>query len=259
MYDNAPMTDIDRHLPGRPSWIDLGTPDLPGAAAFYSSLFGWNVADLGPDAGDYRMCDLGGRAVAGMGPQQNPGPPYWTTYFSVESADDVAARITAAGGQVIVPPMDVMDAGRMVVAADPTGAVFSLWQPMTHQGTGVHSVLGTRCWSELATRDTASAGAFYAAVFGWELEHVTEMHYNIFKIGDEQVGGMLTIDENFPADMPAYWAVYFYTDDIDGTVGAATTAGATVMMPPTPIEGVGRFAVVADPQGAVFSLLEPGA
>lgn len=251
------MTDISEHLPGRPSWIDLGTPDLPGAATFYSSLFGWNVLDLGPDAGDYRMCDLDGRPVAGMGPQQNPGPPYWTTYFCVDSADNTVAKITNAGGTVMVPPMDVMEFGRMAVAMDPTGAVFSLWQPMTHKGIGVHSVVGTHCWSELATRDTAAASAFYAAVFGWEVEHITEMHYTIFKQGDDQVAGMMAIDENFPADMPPYWAVYFFTDDIDGTVGSAGSLGASVMMPPTPIEGIGRFAVLADPQGAVFSLLEP--
>jgi len=251
------MTDISEHQPGRPAWIDLGTPDLPGASAFYSALFGWNIVDLGPEAGNYRMCDLGGRPVAGMGPQQDPGPPYWTTYFCVESADDTAAKIAAAGGTVIAPPMDVMGSGRMVVATDPTGAVFSLWQPLEHKGMGVHSVLGTHCWSELATRDVEGAASFYANVFGWEAEHVTEMHYTVFKIGDEQVGGMLTIDENFPADMPANWAVYFYTEHLDDTFGAAGSLGASVILPPTPIEGVGRFAVLADPQGAVFNLLEP--
>ena len=252
------MTDISEHLPGRASWIDLGTPDLPGAAAFYSALFGWNVIDLGPDAGDYRMCDLGGRPVAGMGPQQNPGPPYWTTYFCVDSADDAAARITAAGGTVMVPPMDVMEFGRMVVAMDPTGAVFSLWQPLAHKGIGVHTVLGTRCWSELATRDVAGASAFYAAVFGWEAENVVEMHYTLFKMGDEQVGGMMAMDDNFPPEAPPHWAVYFYTEDIDGTVSTAAGLGANTIMPPTPIPGVGRFAVLGDPQGAAFALLEPG-
>jgi predicted enzyme related to lactoylglutathione lyase len=252
------MTHIDETLPGRATWIDLGSPDPAASAAFYSGLFGWQVLDLGAEAGHYHMAQVDGRFVAGIGQQQNPGPPYWTTYFAVESADDAAAKITAAGGTLIVPPMDVMDSGRMAVAFDPTGAAFSVWQPLNHKGIGVHSVLGTRCWSELMTRDVARASKFYAAVFGWEVEHVTEMHYTMFKIGEEQIGGMLTIDENFPADMPAAWAVYFYTEDIEGTVAKAGALGASVMMPPTPIEGVGRFAVLADPQGAVFNLLEPG-
>ncbi len=107
------------------------------------------------------------------------------------------------------------------------------------------------------TRDVDRAGAFYSKVFGWAIENVTEMHYTLFKIGDEQIGGMLTIDENFPADMPANWVVYFYTEDIAGTVATATGLGASVIMPPTPIEGIGQFAVIADPHGAVFNLLQP--
>ena len=196
------MTNIDQILPGRPTWIDLGTPDPAAAATFYSALFGWEVEDLGPEAGDYRMAQVGGRFVAGLGQQQGPGQPYWATYFGVESAEDAVGAISAAGGTVIVPAMDVMGAGRMAVAADPTGAVFSVWQPLDHKGLGVHSVLGTHCWSELMTRDVDRAGAFYAKVFGWSIENITEMHYNLFKIGDEQVGGMLTIDQNSPPTCP---------------------------------------------------------
>ena len=108
------------------------------------------------------------------------------------------------------------------------------------------------------TRDVDRAGAFYAKVFGWSLENVTAMHYTLFKIGDEQVGGMIQSDDQFPADMPANWVVYFYTEDIAGTVAKATSFGAGVIMPPTPIEGIGQFAVISDPQGAVFQLLQPG-
>lgn len=251
------MTNIDQILPGRTNWIDLGSPDPAASAAFYSALFGWTVVELGSDMGGYRMCLLGDRFVAGLGPQQSPGQPYWTTYFGVESVEAAATKIEAAGGKVVMPAMDVMDQGRMAVAADPTGAMFSVWQPLAHKGIGVHSVLGTHCWSELMTRDVDRAGAFYSKVFGWAIENVTEMHYTLFKIGDEQIGGMLTIDENFPADMPANWVVYFYTEDIAGTVATATGLGASVIMPPTPIEGIGQFAVIADPHGAVFNLLQP--
>lgn len=252
------MTHIDHTPPGRACWIDLGSPDPAAAASFYSGLFGWKVIDLGPEAGDYRMCEIDGRAVAGLGPQQNTdAPPYWATYFGVESVEQTLSKVENAGGAVFMPAMDVMEHGRMALAADPTGAVFSVWQPLEHKGVGVHSVLGTLCWSELLTRDTARAAQFYKDVFGWEAEYMAEMNYTIFKLAGEQVGGMMAIGADMPADMPANWAVYFYTEDIAGTVAGATTLGATVIMPPTPIEGVGQFALVADPHGAVFNLLQP--
>ncbi|MEI7546818.1 MAG: VOC family protein [Actinomycetota bacterium] len=253
------MTDIDRHSPGMPAWIDLGTSDPEAAGIFYARLFGWQVQDLGPDAGDYRMCSLRERPVAGIGSQADDTmPPYWTTYFCVESVESTVAKITANGGTMIVPPMDVMDAGRMAVASDPTGAVFSLWQPLGHQGIGVSGELGTRCWSELATRDTATAASFYAAVFGWTAQDAgNDMHYTLFQLGSMDAGGMMAMGDMFPPEVPPYWAVYFYTDDIDGTVAPATGLGGNIIVPPSEIPGVGRFSVVVDPQGATFSLLQP--
>ena len=91
----------------------------------------------------------------------------WATYVNVESADDTAAKVTAAGGQVIVPPMDVMDVGRMAVFTDSVGAFFSVWQPGTHPGAQLVNEPGTCSWSELITTDVDASKAFYGAVFGW--------------------------------------------------------------------------------------------
>src|SRR3954471_15628083 len=94
------------YLPGTPSYIDIGSPDPEATSAFYSALFGWKVNDLGPDAGGYRMAQIDGDDVAGIGPQAAPGPPYWTTYITVDDADVSAKKVEAAGGTVIVPVMD---------------------------------------------------------------------------------------------------------------------------------------------------------
>ena len=192
------------------------------------------------------------------GPQQQPDMlPWWTTYFAVESVEATSAAVVANGGSIIAPAMDVMEAGRMAVVADPHGAVFSLWQANGHAGIGVAGVLGSRCWSELATRHPDAAGEFYAAVFGWRPVEFTGSHYVRFEHGDDAAGGMLHLDETFPAEIPEHWVVYFLAPDAAATCAQAAALGATIMMPPTPIPMIGQFAVLFDPQGATFNLLQP--
>ena len=142
--------EIDTYEPGVPSWIDLGSPDPQGAADFYGALFGWDAPEGPPETGGYRVAMVGDRAVAGIGQAQNPGPPVWATYIAVESADATAEKVTAAGGQVILPPMDVLDVGRMAVFTDSVGAFFSVWQAGTHPGAQLVNEPGTWSWSELA-------------------------------------------------------------------------------------------------------------
>lgn len=248
---------IDTYDPGTPSWVDLGSPDPAAAADFYSRLFGWTVVDLGPEAGGYRMAYLHDRPVAGIGPQQQPdSPPYWTTYISVSDIDATAKAVRAAGGQVHLEPMDVLDAGRMAVFADPTGAPFSAWQPRAHQGAGVVNEPGALCWNELATRDPAAARRFYPAVLGWAAtEHDTgDVPYTVWTLRDREVAGMLPMDERWPTDLPPHWMAYFAVEDTDTAAVTAERLGGRVLVAPTDIPP-GRFAVLGDPQGAVFSVL----
>jgi predicted enzyme related to lactoylglutathione lyase len=251
------MPEMTAYEPGTPSWVDLGSPDTAAAAAFYKTLFGWEFQDAGPDAGGYGMLTLNGKSVAGLGPAQNPGPPYWTTYVSTDDADAAAARVSAAGGTVIVPPMDVMDAGRMAVAADPTGAVISLWQPNQMIGAAVVNDPGAFCWNELHSRDTAAAGEFYEKVFGWkpDTNDMGGMAYTEFKLNDKTIAGMMTMPEMVPAEAPSYWLVYFTVTDCDAAVATATGAGGSVMAPAMDIP-IGRFAILADPQGAMFAVIK---
>ena len=246
------------YAPGTPSWVDLGTPDIDGAAAFYGELFGWDCEEAGPEelTGGYRMFFYKGVPVAGLGPQQNPGPPYWTTYVSVVSADDTVAKVKAGGGTVFVEPMDVLDVGRMAVFADPTGAALAIWQPGTHRGAGIVNEPNALCWNELSTRDTAAAIGFYEQVFGWGAETHGEgpQAYTEWKLDGRSVGGMMETPPMVPAEVPAHWLPYFAVDDTDAAVASTKDLGGSLLFGPMDIEA-GRFATLLDPQGAAFAVI----
>jgi predicted enzyme related to lactoylglutathione lyase len=251
------MTD---YTPGTPCWVDLGTSDMEGAKAFYGGVFGW-IAETSTDpaTGGYTMFQLGGEPVAGaMGLMSPDQPVAWSTYICVTDADATTAKAEAAGGKVIVAPMDVTDVGRMGFFADPTGAAIGIWQPRQFKGAAVVNEPGTITWNELNTRDAAAAKAFYAAVFGLTGKTTTEggVEYTEWQLGGRTVGGMMEMDaEHFPAEVPPHWAVYFGTDDAAASVAKVAELGGTVVVPPTPIP-VGVFAVCQDPQGGFFSLVQ---
>jgi predicted enzyme related to lactoylglutathione lyase len=250
--------DIDGYLPGRPCWVDIGSHDIDRAAAFYSGLFGWEISDPMPGGGGYRMAELRGRPVAGLGPQMNPGPPTWSMYISVADADATADLVTANGGAVLAPPFDIPDVGRMGIFMDTCGAVFSVWQARAHKGVAVAGEHGTLCWAELSTRDTEAPQVFYRAVFGWNANTTAfdQMEYTEWQISGEGVAGMMRMGEGWPAEVPPHWEVYFLADDCDATVAAAVELAGTVVVPATDIPP-GRFAVLADPNGGMFSILTP--
>jgi uncharacterized protein len=249
--------EMDRYEAGVPSWVDLGSPDPQGAADFYGALFGWSAPEGLPETGGYRVAMVGDRAVAGIGVQQNPGPPVWATYVAVESADDAAEKVIAAGGQVLLPPMDVLDVGRMAVFVDSVGAVFSVWQAGTHPGAQLVDEPGTWSWSELITTDVDASKAFYGAVFGWTGNTVGEGPtgaYTEWQVGGRAVAGMMLKPPMMPAEVPPHWGVYFAVADTDAAVARVAELGGNVVMPPIDIEP-GRFAVVTDPFGAVFNVI----
>ncbi|WP_216214068.1 VOC family protein [Amycolatopsis aidingensis] len=250
---------VTAHQPGTPSWVDLGAPDPQAAAEFYAALLSWETSEPDAAAGGYRMATLKGHPVAGIGPRQQPDiPPYWTTYVTVASAEDTTELVRKAGGQVLVEPMDVMDFGRMAVFADPAGTPFSVWQAKAHIGAGVVNEPGALCWNELTTRDAERAKAFYHEVFGWEAEtrDMDGVDYTEWKLDGRTIGGMMPMDDSWPADLPSHWMVYFAVADTDETAAKVTELGGTVSVPPTDIP-VGRFAVLNDPGGAVFSVIAP--
>ena len=250
--------------PGTPSWVELSSPDTDAAAAFYRELMNWTATEPGPadQTGGYRMFQQTGQNVAGlMGHMQEGQPTAWATYISVAGADETAEKVKAAGGSVMVEPMDVMDIGRMAIFADPTGAVFGVWQPKAFTGADLVNEPNSFCWNEVLTRDAESDKAFYPAVFGWgagrpSFEGAPET-YTIWELDGKPVGGMMQMtEETFPAEVPAHWNVCFAVTDCDATVAKARELGATITVEPVDM-AIGRFAGVLDPQGAAFTLMQP--
>jgi predicted enzyme related to lactoylglutathione lyase len=253
------MPEISEHAPGTPSWVDLASPDPDASARFYGGLFGWTAPDPGPveETGGYRMLQRDGRDVAGLGPTQAPDQPaMWTTYVSTDDADAVTAKVQEAGGRVLMEPLDVLGAGRMAVFADAGGAVISVWQPQSHSGAAVVNEPGSLCWNELATRDIEEAKRFYAAVFGWSADTNAsgDTSYTEWKLGDRTVGGMIQMNDEWPAEVPAHWMVYFAVEDIDAATRKVEELGGRISVPPTDTPA-GRFSVVNDLHGAVFSII----
>lgn len=248
--------EMTSYAPGTPSWVDIGVPDIAAAAAFYADLFGWDIPEGDPAAGGYRLAHLRGRPVAGIGPQQNPGPPMWTTYIATADVDASCTAVTGAGGQILVPAMDVMDQGRMAVCTDPAGAVFSLWQPLAHPGSGVVSEPGSMCWNELTTRQVDAAKAFYGTVFGWEAadQDMGDFLYTEWRLAGTGIGGMMPMAGDMWEGVPDHWMVYFAVEDTDAAAARITELGGTVHVAPFDIPP-GRMAVVADPTGGTFSIL----
>jgi predicted enzyme related to lactoylglutathione lyase len=254
------MPERTSYEPGTPSWVDLATPDLDGAKRFYGSLFGWEAHNAGPpeETGGYAFFVLGGRRVAGVAPLVTEGwPTVWSTYVSVDDADAAAERATAAGATLLAEPMEIMDAGRMTFLMHTAGGSIGAWQAGEHTGAELVNDPGNFTWSELHTHDVHGAKAFGAAVFGWTYEDQPfgEMTYTVARVGETGVAGMVPLPADVPAEVPATWMTYFAVEDCDAAVATAEELGGSVLLRPMDVEGVGRFAVVADPYGAQFGVI----
>jgi predicted enzyme related to lactoylglutathione lyase len=274
------MLERDRYVPGVPCWVDSSQPDPEAAVAFYNGLFGWDFEDAMPpgSAGKYFIARLRGGDVAAIGSQPEGGPPMavWNTYIWVESADEAASKVLAAGGRVVTQPFDVMDAGRMAVCMDPEGAAFCVWQAKEHKGAQIVNEPGALNFNGLSTRDAEGATSFYGSVFGWEplgLEGGTGMWrlpgYGDFleqrdpglrermaEVGapegfEDVVASLSPIADDQP-EVPAHWSVVFAVDDADATAERAAELGGRVLVPPFDAPWV-RMTVIADPQGATFT------
>ncbi|MEV5318084.1 VOC family protein [Streptomyces sp. NPDC052687] len=249
---------LDAPVTGGPCWAELATSDLEAAQRFYARLFGWRCAtDPRQEAGGYTLAHLGDAAVAALAPlYQEPQPVAWNVSFAVADADATARLVEEAGGRVLLGPMDVFDLGRFVVALDPGGAAFQLWQAREFPGAGVFNAPGSLGWVELLTRDPARAERFYTTVFGWTVR--PSEHYPQWGVGGADFGGMITMDDKFPHEVPPHWLPYFAVADVDACAATAAGAGGTVLMAPTSVPEGPRIAVLRDPQAAVFGVYRAG-
>jgi hypothetical protein len=274
------MRERDGYLPGVPCWIDTSQPDPEAAVAFYGGLFGWDFEDAMPPGspGRYFIARLSGGDVAAVGSQPEGAPPaaVWNTYVWVDSADETAAKVVDAGGNVVVHPFDVMNAGRMAVLTDPEGAAFCAWQAKEHRGAQIVNEPGSLNFNGLNTRDADRAKAFYGSVFGWETlgaGGAAEMWrlpgYGEFlersdpglrermaasgaPAGFEDVVATLSPIPDDQPDVPVHWSVTFAVDDADAIAEKAAELGGRVLVRPFDAPWV-RTTVISDPHGATFT------
>jgi uncharacterized protein len=241
---------------GVPCWADVTVPDVAAASAFYRAVIGWDIAEPDEEYGGYVIAQVDGKAAAGIGPQQQPGPAAWTLYLASDDADKSAAAVTEHGGTVLFPPGDVGPLGRMFIAADPTGAAFGVWQAGTHIGASVVNEPGGITWEDLRSPDPDTARTFYNAVFGYDFTPLDGAGpaYQTFALAGEEapLGGM---GDLMGTDLPPHWVVYFAVADISAATAAVAGNGGTVVQEPfdTPY---GRMAAVTDPAGAAFMLAQ---
>jgi predicted enzyme related to lactoylglutathione lyase len=254
------MPEVTSYSTGQPTWADVTSPDVDAAARFYSELFGWDAErDPRPEAGGYTMFRRNGKNVAAASPPAQEGiPPHWTVYLAADDVDAIAAAIREAGGTVMMDPFDVFDAGRMTIASDPTGAVFGVWQAGAHRGAELRREPGTLNWAEVQTKDQTAAQSFYERVFGYGIETMdmgSGGTYVILKVDDQPAAGLIEMGAEW-GDVPSNWSVVFEVEDADATVAKVQELGGKLIHGPQDIPEVGRFAVVADPWGAVFQVIK---
>jgi hypothetical protein len=261
---------VHHHAPGSFCWFELSTTNQAQAKAFYGAIFGWQPSDQPVGPNDvYTIFKIDGRDAAAactLRPDQlaHGVPPNWLLYVSVQNVDASAKRATGAGGTVLMPPFDVMESGRMALVADPTGAAFAIWEPRTHHGTGIVGDQGTGVWADLTTPDPVRAARFYHALFDWKIVAGKSMapagpdDYGHIVNGHEFIGGVspATPQSN---GVPPHWLIYFAVSDCYATAAKTKSAGGAIVVPPMTVGEVRKFAVLADPQGAAFAVVEPRA
>lgn len=254
------MQEVIKYPHGTFSWVELSTTDQESAKSFYTELFGWGAVDLPMGEGEmYTMLQLDGRDVAALSAMRPDMmaqgiPPHWTSYVTVDNVDEVAGKVADLGGILMAAPFDVFDNGRMAVAQDPTGAIFSLWQAGSHIGARLVNIPGAFCWNELMTNDPQKASAFYTALLGWEAQYMEEMSYTMMANHGRMAGGIYQAGEGME-HIPPNWMVYFSVADCDASVAKAVELGGTIFSPAMDIPNMGRFAMIQDPQGGVFSII----
>lgn len=255
------MAKFEKYQHGQFSWVDLMAPDAAAAKEFYGALFGWTHVDFPTDQGgaytQFRSRDL---AVAGLGEmseEMKAGgvPAFWNSYVTVDDADAIAAKAEALGGAITMPVMQVMTAGRMAFLTDAEGAHFAIWQPQGHIGAGLANEPVSLCWNELLSRNIEKAKSFYASLFDWRVDAVEDApnEYYVIDNAGRMNGGIIPWSSQM-GDVPPSWGVYFSVEDCDASVKRVEDLGGRLIVPPRDIPP-GRFAVVADSAGAVFTVM----
>ncbi|MEN8649653.1 VOC family protein [Streptomyces sp. 21So2-11] len=245
---------------GTPCWADATFADMEAAKSFYGDVLGWTFGESSPEFGNYTQAYSNGKAVAAVAPPmpgQDDSPSGWCLYLASPDAAATAQKVRDNGGEVLLDPMQVGDFGTMLLARDPGGAVFGVWQADTHEGFDATGETGAYAWSEVFTRDPAKTDTFFPAVFPYTARRMVDdaIDFKLFDVGDATVLGRMAMTDDFPPEVPSFVMVYFAVDDCDAAVEKATKRGGTLRFGPMD-SPFGRFAAVTDPTGAAFSVID---
>ena len=245
-------------LIGKFVWFENVTSEIGRAKAFYGEVLGWKVQEMKLGTDSYEMIVAGETPVGGYTAPERPGRPDWTSYLSVDDVDATARKITASGGKLLAPALDVPTIGRMQPVADPEGAAFWIMRGEGEGSPDAPPSQGRFYWNELWARDAAKAAAFYRDVFGFTVKDMAMegMTYRVLEKDGVPRAGIMTSELK---EAPPMWLPYVAVEDTDATIARATRLGATVHVPPTDIPTVGRFSVFADPNGATLAVIKPSA
>jgi uncharacterized protein len=245
------MGERTSYTPGTFCWADLGTADTEAAAEFYGALLGWETGPGTP----YAMFTLDGQNVAGLyQPPEDQAPPRMAQLCLRAGRGRHGGPAAGPGRRGAAGAHDV-GVGRGAFLQDPQGVMFGVWQPGSHIGASRVNDPGAMVWNQLATIDVEAAQRFYGDLFGWSygpLEGSSDPYWEI-RNGDGWLnGGVMGLPSE---DVPPHWLVMFTVADADADAGLASDRGGTVTVPPTAVP-TGRFAAMADSQGAAFGLFE---
>lgn len=256
---------VERYTQGLPCWVELASHDAKAGKQFYSELLGWSVQDMPIPDGVYTMfnlaigdetCEIGAAYQMHAETSEQGEPTNWTVYFAVDSVDATIMLAKSYGGTLLLGPHDVGTAGRMALLSDPEGAQFAIWQAGEHIGARKKGEVGTLCWVELVCRDGELAKQFYSEILGWEVQpsDMPDFDYSEWLVEGQSFGGMMEMTVDW-GDIEPHWMLYFNVTDCDLIAAKATKLGGNICVPPTNIPTVGRFAVINDPQGGLFSVI----
>ena len=241
---------------GRFVWHEINSPDPDASVAYYTALLGYGTNRVEMGEGAFTALVVGGASVGGVVALKEGDDPHWACYCTVEDLDATLARARALGATVDREPKEVPGVGRWARLVDPQGArlypfAWANAAPPEHAGAWSE---GMFCFHELLARDSDAAARFYAELFGYGTREFPTPNgpYTLLDRGETEEAGILLMPKD--ARGACQWLPYVAVEDVDATTGKVGSLGGTVYVPPTDIEGVGRFSVTADPHGATLSL-----
>lgn len=257
------MPTAKQPIIGNFCWIEANLENPEKGKGFYGELFGWKSEDMSMPVGQYTMFQQGENTVAGLlklpeNAKKMGAPPHWLSYVAVADADEATKKAKKLGATVFLEPA-AMGPGKMSVIGDPTGAPLALWQALKPMGTFVWGETNAMCWMELTTKDPAAATKFYVEMFGWEAKVMPmgDFDYTLLENQGKQIAGLMPQPKPMAeAKAPSFWTVYFDVADCDATASRAKKLGGEIVMPPTDIPNIGRFAILKDNDRAAFAIIK---